>query len=202
MSGRPAAQVLDRLGGAAEVFGLHGAERGRAGRVELDPEAARFAPLMAEVLSEARTEVEHLGLPGVVVEDKGVIVALHHRAAADQQAAATALERLAADLAARYGLERASGRKVIELRPPLRFSKAKVITAEARRRALAAAAFAGDDMVDLPAFDALDELAAAGLATVRIAVASAEAPPELLARADVVVAGPTELLDLLATLLD
>ena len=53
-----------------------------------------------------------------------------------------------------------------------------------------AAAYVGDDLGDLPAFDGLDVLAARGVATVRVAVASDEAPPILLNRADHVVEGP------------
>ena len=50
--------------------------------------------------------------------------------------------------------------------------------------------FVGDDRVDLPAFDALDELQEAGIATFKVAVSSEEAPKELIARADLVVDGP------------
>lgn len=202
VSGRAARDLSALLPGAVEVYGLHGAERARAGRIELAPQAARFAPLMATVLAEARAAVARLGLRGAVVEDKGVIVALHHRAAEDPAAAARALDRLAAELAARHGLVTAPGRMVVELRPPVRLSKADVVATTARARALRAVAFAGDDTVDLPAFDALDDLAAEGVAAVRIAVASAEAPPELLARADVVVGGPGGLVALLGSLLD
>jgi trehalose 6-phosphate phosphatase len=52
------------------------------------------------------------------------------------------------------------------------------------------AAYFGDDMGDLPAFDGLDRLAAAGVDTVRVGVRTEEAPAELLRRADVVVDGP------------
>ena len=60
--------------------------------------------------------------------------------------------------------------------------------------------FVGDDVVDLPAFDALDELARKGLTTLRVAVRSSEAPEELLERADVIVDGPVGVLGLLEDL--
>jgi trehalose 6-phosphate phosphatase len=59
---------------------------------------------------------------------------------------------------------------------------------------------AGDDVGDLPAYDALDRLEESGVATLRIAVASAEAPPQLLERADLVVDGPEGLVALLTSL--
>ncbi len=55
---------------------------------------------------------------------------------------------------------------------------------------LEAVGFVGDDLGDLTAFDALDELAQRGTATIRVAVRSAESPPELLRRGDVIVDGP------------
>jgi trehalose 6-phosphate phosphatase len=59
---------------------------------------------------------------------------------------------------------------------------------------------AGDDLGDLPAFAAAAQLAAAGGEALRVAVRSAEAPPALLAAADLVVDGPPGLLDLLRRL--
>jgi trehalose 6-phosphate phosphatase len=65
---------------------------------------------------------------------------------------------------------------------------------------LGAACFFGDDRGDLAAFDALDRLAARGVATVQVAVRSGEAPDELLERADLVVDGPEGVLDVLRVL--
>ncbi len=58
----------------------------------------------------------------------------------------------------------------------------------------------GDDVGDLPAFRALDELAAHDVSCVRIGVRSEEAPSELLDAVDVVVDGPEGVRDLLAQL--
>jgi trehalose 6-phosphate phosphatase len=57
---------------------------------------------------------------------------------------------------------------------------------------------AGDDLGDLAAFAAA--AAIAGGTGVRVAVRSSEAPPELLAQADVVVEGPSGLRELLQRL--
>jgi trehalose 6-phosphate phosphatase len=76
-----------------------------------------------------------------------------------------------------------------------------VVSERARAAHLEAVMFVGDDTVDLPAFDALDELSEQGVATLRVAVRSDESPPELLERADVVVDGPPGVLDFLSRLL-
>jgi trehalose 6-phosphate phosphatase len=56
----------------------------------------------------------------------------------------------------------------------------------------------GDDIGDLPAFAALDRLAAgAGATVVKVAAADQECPPEMAASADVIVEGPPGALRLL-----
>ncbi len=201
VSGRSAHDLLAWLGSDIEIWGVHGAERAVDGSVVLSDRAVPFAELMRRVHDEATEMLAGLGLGGVVLEDKGVMVGLHFRAAIDQDTARRELERVAAELAARHGLIRAGGRLAYELRPPEEFSKAAIVLDRARELGLRAAAFVGDDRVDLPGFDALDLLADEGMATLRVAVNSDEAPPELLERADVVVEGPADTVAFLRGLL-
>ncbi|HEV2757605.1 MAG TPA: trehalose-phosphatase [Actinomycetota bacterium] len=198
VSGRSAHELLEWLGPEVEIWGVHGAQRTAAGKVELSPAAAPFEELMRTVHDEAAARVEALGLDGVIVEDKGVMVGLHFRNAVDGERARRELDDLATELVQRHGLTRAGGRLAYELRPPVELSKAAVVAE--RARGLEAVAFAGDDRVDLPGFDALDVLAKEGVATLRLAVNSNEAPPELIERADVVVDGPLGALDFLRQL--
>jgi trehalose 6-phosphate phosphatase len=200
VSGRSARELLAWLGPDIEIWGVHGAERVVDGSVVLSETAATYADLMASVKKEATEAIAQLDLEGVVVEDKGVMVGLHFRAAAKPDEARTRLDELAAELTARHGLARAGGRLAYELRPPIAFSKAAVVLDRTRELGLSAAGFVGDDRVDLPGFDALDRLAEEGLHTLRVAVDSPEAPPELLERADVVVQGPAGVLELLSPL--
>jgi trehalose 6-phosphate phosphatase len=198
VSGRAAPQLVEWLGPDVEIWGVHGAQRASGGAVELSSRAAPFGSLMQRVHDEAARSVADLGLKGAIVEDKGVMVTLHYRAAEKPDRTRAALEELAADLAARYDLTRVAGRASFELRPPIEFTKAAVVSE--RGRALDAVAFFGDDVVDLPGFDALDELEAGGATALRVAVRSDEAPPELIARADVVVDGPSGAVELLREL--
>lgn len=195
VSGRSAHELLDWLGPEVEIWGVHGAQRTVDGVVELSPAAAPFEELMRTVHDEAAARVGELGLDGVIVEDKAVMVGLHFRNATDGERARRELEELSEELTQRHGLTRAGGRLAFELRPPVELSKAAVV--HDRAQGLDAVAFAGDDRVDLPGFDALDALAKEGVATLRIAVSSNEAPPELIERGDVVVDGPKGALDFL-----
>jgi trehalose 6-phosphate phosphatase len=108
----------------------------------------------------------------------------------------------AAATAEATGLVVHEGRMSFELRPPLDLHKGSVVRdlVDGRR----AACFLGDDLGDLPAFDALDRFAAgdAGAYALRIGVRSDEAPVGLLERADLVVDGPPGALAILRALLD
>lgn len=126
------------------------------------------------------------------VEPKGISLTLHYRGHPEL---AAQVEELGRSLAARSGLEMRPARMSVELHPPLSTDKGSVVERFASDAEVVI--FAGDDVGDLPAFDALDRLAANGVEVARLAVRSAEAPDELIDRADLVLDGPDAVLDLL-----
>jgi trehalose 6-phosphate phosphatase len=153
--------------------------------LELEPEAAAWADRIHEF---ART----VDWP---VEDKGLTVSFHFRQA-DDEARALAYLREVAGRAEDAGLIARFGRKVLELRPPVHADKGTAVHKLLAERGLARALYAGDDTTDLDAFRAL-----AGLELgVRVAVSSAEGPLELARRAELIVDGTEELLELLREL--
>ena len=190
VSGRSARQLVEWLGPEVEIWGTHGAERASGGSVEVVESVRPHVELMQRVRDEAAEMMGTLGDPGIHLEDKTVMLGLHFRAASDVSAAERSLREVAEALAEKHGLTVAGGRLAFELRPPIELSKAAVVLQRAREAELTAAAFAGDDRVDLPGFDALDALGEEGVATLRIAVSSDEVPEALLRRADAVVDGP------------
>ncbi|MGH2699235.1 MAG: trehalose-phosphatase [Actinomycetota bacterium] len=202
VSGRSARQLLEWLGPDIEIWGVHGAEHVVDGRVELSDFAAPYAGVMAEVRAELEKRCAELGIPGVLVEDKEAVVGVHYRNAPVSREARESLERITEDVAGAHGLRMLPGRMVMELKPPVDFSKADVVKRLAQEHELRAAAFLGDDVGDLAAFDALDELAAQGVATVRVGVRSDESPEELLERADEIVEGPRATVAWLRSLLE
>jgi trehalose 6-phosphate phosphatase len=130
------------------------------------------------------------------VEDKGLTLSLHYRGVEDEGAARAMLAEVA-ERARTSGLVARFGRKVLELRPPVRADKGTAVKALLAEHGLLRALYAGDDTTDLDAFSVLDEGLELG---VRVAVASPEGPAELTEAADVVVGGPGELLALLRRL--
>jgi trehalose 6-phosphate phosphatase len=186
VSGRPASFLARHFagGGAVSLYGLHGLELWEDGRAEPVEAARPYAAAVAAAVAEARAA----GAGELTVEDKGLALTLHWRQALDPASTAAAGVGLASRLAERFGLLAKPGRSSIELVPPTGIDKGSVVAREGA--GLAVACFLGDDAGDLAAFEALDRLEHEGASVVRIAVDSAEAPAELLARADLVLDGP------------
>ena len=190
LSGRPVEFLQSVLPSGLVLAGLYGLEISIDGERRDHPDADQWRAVIAAVA--ASDDVP----PGVHVEAKGLSLTLHYRGAAELAAATAAW---AAVQAARSGLVAREARMSVELHPPIEEDKGTTL----RRLATGADAvcFLGDDRGDLAAFDALDLLAADGVRTLRIAVRSDEAPPELLERADLVVDGPAGALAVLRELL-
>jgi trehalose 6-phosphate phosphatase len=135
---------------------------------------------------------------------QGHALALHTRRCADPGAALAALDGPLRALAARHGLAVEPGRMVIELRPP-GMDKGVALTAFLREQGAGSVLFAGDDLGDVAAYDAVDALRGEGFPGVLVcsAPATGEAPvAALAARADLVVAGPDGVVALLDALAD
>src|SRR5207253_6095326 len=121
--------------------------------------------------------------------------AFHYRTAQNPEAAVVALERVA-ERAVAERLRPRWGRMVLEIRPPVDADKGTAVRQLLSETGLRRAMYAGDDSTDLDAFRGLDGLDV----SVRVAVASAEGPPELREAADIVVESPAELAELLRRL--
>ena len=176
ISGRPGVDAA-RVVGVPELtyVGEHG--------LELAPEAEAWADRIAAFVAAEQ-------LPA---EQKRLTASWHWRGRPDEAEAVRALEGVAARAAA-AGLVPRFGRKVLEVRPPVDADKGTAVSALLLAAGIDRALFAGDDTTDLDAFRALDGLELG----VRIVVDSPECPPALREAADLVVAGPAGLLELLA----
>ncbi|MGW0417973.1 trehalose-phosphatase [Streptomyces sp. NPDC003015] len=198
ITGRPAETAV-RYGGFAGVPGLehltvlghYGAERWDAATGEVT--APEPHPGVAAVRAELP---ELLDGTGAWVEEKGGrAVAVHTRRAPDPQAAFDALRTPLGDLAAHHGLIVEPGRLVLELRPP-GMDKGVALLTHVRDLSAGSVLYAGDDLGDLPAFAAVDQLRGAGTPGLLVCSGSDEVA-ELRKRADLVVDGPAGVVGLL-----
>lgn len=205
ITGRPARQALD-LGGLEDVgnavhavgkelflFGQYGNERWTsAQRRIVGPRPPRglatFGRELPRVLRQA-------GAADAYVEDKGLAVAVHTRRLPDPEAAFRRLLEPLSELSVQHGLVVEPGRSVIEVRSA-GAHKGMVVDRMATDLDARGFVFAGDDLGDIEAFEAVADLEKEGLATMRVCSASSE-ESALIPLADVVVRGPEGVLDLL-----
>ncbi len=170
---------------ARELVGVEGAVYVGAHGLELEPEAEAWRARLHEF-------ADGVDWP---LEDKGLTVSFHYRKV-DDEAEALAYLTGVAEQARAAGLVPRFGRKVLEVRPPVAADKGTAVRRLVRDRGLRRALYAGDDTTDLDAFAAVAELELG----VRVAIASDEAPSELLEQADVTLASPAQLVELLRKL--
>jgi trehalose 6-phosphate phosphatase len=203
VSGRRAsdARRIVSLGSIA-YLGNHGSEVLRPGaiRPELDRELQAWTRRIQGFMREAYGE--ELKRLRVRLEDKEAIAALHWRGVPDEQAAERAIGAVA-ERAEAAGYKAHWGRKVVEIRPPVRIDKGAGIVGLLRDSDLVAAVYVGDDLTDVDAFRGLGELVEMGrLGTaVRVGVRSDEGPEALEEAADAMVDGTDGVRELLKALL-
>ena len=164
------------------ILGLYGFE-------DAAPELVTAAVPLARTAAEV--------VPQAWVEDKGSSIAVHYRQAPDPHTARLELVLALQPVASGNALELVEGKMVLELVPRGRPMKGGAVERLVGEHGLEAVLFAGDDLADLDAFEALDRLAPGGLVAVRVGVRGEETPEALLAAADLVVDGPSGLLELL-----
>ncbi|MBO0891076.1 MAG: trehalose-phosphatase [Acidothermales bacterium] len=202
ITGRPAATGvayagLGALAGRSNVvlLGHYGAERWEAATGSYV--SAPAPPRLADVRD---------ALPGIVaavagasIEDKQTSLAVHVRGCEDPDAALARLVDPVRVLADRTGLAVQPGRMVLEIRDGSR-DKGSALRDLVAERGAGAVLFAGDDLGDLAAYAVVEELRAAGTPGLTVASVGPGPVSEVTERADLVLAGPADVVAFLATL--
>ena len=191
ISGRPVEFLAAHLPGPLLLSGLYGLQVVEAGERADHPAALEWGAAVDDVVRQAGED----GPDGMRVESKGLSLTLHYRGRPEIEQDVRAW---ATGQAVRTGLELRAAKMSFELHPPIEADKGTAV--DGMSEGLEAVVFLGDDIGDLPAFDALARLRRSGTYTVRFAVTSGEPPAELLEQADAVLDGPAAALDVLRRL--
>jgi trehalose 6-phosphate phosphatase len=157
LSGRTLAEIDHILDGAVRpAAAVHGLDRREPDGTHSPPEPHPDLPAVAEAFHDLAAAA-----PGLLVEAKGLSVALHYRQAPDQAPAALTLAK---DWAARTGLKMQPGHMVVELRTPGP-DKGDSLAAFMGTAPFQGAipVFVGDDLTDEPAFAAARRLGGTGV---------------------------------------
>ncbi|KPJ51372.1 MAG: hypothetical protein AMJ38_00770 [Dehalococcoidia bacterium DG_22] len=182
ISGR-APEVARRLVGLEELvyIGNHGLSWWRQGREETPAEAVPYEAMIREAKKELAVRLD---LPGLLLEDKGPILALHYRLCADPQTAREAILDALAPWGAR-GLRIREGRLVFELGPPLDIHKGTALARLMETYRLGGVLYLGDDLTDVEAFKVLRHWREEGKGNgAAVAVANPESGPKVIEEAD------------------
>lgn len=203
ITGRPVRQVLD-LGGfegragleRLVICGQYGAERwdAESGALVEAPEP----DAIVELREALPIWLARHGAEAARIEDKRLALAVHTRGL--EPGLADRLVEPLTELARVHGLAIEPGRQVVELRAA-GVDKGDALHAVARELSARTVVFAGDDLGDLPAFDAVDELRSDGVTGYLVCSASIE-QDVLVPRADLVLDGPDDVATWLEELAD
>lgn len=181
ISGRPVEFLKPHLPEGMVVAGLYGLEVLRRGERVDHP----YAGAWREAVEDVTRCSASLGPRGMYVEPKGLSLTLHYRSRPEIE---DEVVEWADRQATRSGLVARPAKMSVELHPPIDADKGTAI--EWLADDLEALCYVGDDLGDLPAFDALDRLADRGMHVLRVAVSGPETPAVLLDRADLALDGP------------
>jgi trehalose 6-phosphate phosphatase len=208
VTGRPARQALglggleqvgaavDAAGKELHLFGQYGNERwSSTSRRVVSPRPPRG---LASFTAELPRLLRRHGAEAAHIEEKGLAVAVHTRRLDDAATRFDELLPVLREAAARHDLAVEPGKQVIEVRSP-GMHKGVAVRTLVEELGAGGFLFAGDDLGDLPAFEALRDLDREGLPTLRVCSASEE-ENALVELADVVVPGPDGVLALLRQL--
>jgi trehalose 6-phosphate phosphatase len=210
LSGRTALDVAGRVRvGGVRYLGNHGLEGGELARsaraerlaVAIEPALAGWVE-PATALGDA--VAAELGQPDwLYVERKGPSVAFHFRQAADPDAARLAILAAIESAERRLGgtgLASLEGRRIVELRPAGAGGKGAAVERLIESLRPGGVLVLGDDRSDAEAFETVRRARERGeIEGLAVAVhAAAEAPPEVIASADVELANPRDAARLLS----
>jgi len=208
ITGRPARQVL-ALGGLDEVgdaiaehqrelvvLGQYGNERWTS--FERRVITPKPPPGLSGLIRELPRLLREAGVPDAWIEEKGLAVAVHTRRLEDPVVAFERLLPVLTEAARERRLAVEPGRMVIEIRAG-GMDKGRALSALVSEFEASAVVFVGDDLGDVPAFEAALKVRAAGFPALLVCSGSEE-QQTLREIVDLVVDGPDGVMDFLRRL--
>ena len=190
VTGRSALQAQGILGLPELLYiGNHGLERLENEQITPIEEARPFSSLLDQLRLDLS---ERLTMEGLRFEDKGSSFAVHYRLAENPDSARESVLRTVEELAG-HKIKVLMGKTVINVLPPIEFTKGTALTSLVTEYGLSGAIVMGDDVTDIDAFKAASSLSRQkGLASLAIAVVGTDSPPGLEQEADLTLSSVSE----------
>jgi trehalose 6-phosphate phosphatase len=189
--------------GGATYVGTHGLETMDVdGSVHVEPRAERYVDAVQDVAVVANRELDG-AVPGVVLENKRTVLAIHYRLSPDADKARHEIVSRVIEPARARGLAISTGHFLYEVRPPVPVTKGTAARRLLGEDDFVTAVFCGDDLTDVTGFEAVHRWAADDARRTACAVAAVtkETPRPVLDESDVQVAATVGMHDVLRRLL-
>ena len=188
------------------IVGNHGLEWFENGRhVDHEAGVAAVEAIETTLFETEKRLAEIVSTEGMIWENKRLTASIHFRNVDDPVDVGMKLLPIVEGEASSRGLRVSSGKMLVELRPLAVVSKGTALEQLVRTRDLRSVIFIGDDVTDVDGFRALHRLREdEGIATVAVAIRSADVHPEVISESDAVlenVAESVAMLNRLAELL-
>lgn len=192
VSGRAVQTLADLVDVSGAVcVGNHGLERIEKGSVVVQPQAEAHAAVVQGAAAEVKGALSDI--PGIEFEDKGTIVGVHYRNCADRPAVGSRALALLEHRAREGKIRIGRGRMMLEIRPPVAFSKGAAVLVLVRQHSLRGGIYLGDDVTDADALLAIrSSQRGNGFVGLGIGVMGDETPLEVAEAADFVLDGPRD----------
>lgn len=200
VSGRSAQDVSGRVGIEGIVYiGNHGLERLVGDQVIPNTGVSKYR----SALQLAAKELQPLIYPGMMVEDKIATLSVHYRMAENHHQVEEKLLPSISSIANKHGLDLFSGRKVYELRPPIKMDKGSAFRSLVIEHGLEAALYLGDDTTDAAALKETGQLRQEGICQAYgVGVGTDTMPAEVRRYSDWTASGIEDVSELFAFLLN
>lgn len=182
VTGRSSDRARDIVGIPELLYvGNHGLERLERGRLTMAEEVEPHLGFLEQLLESLRGRFSQEGL---MFEPKEGSFAIHYRHTAHPERACQELLEVIEELADGR-VKVVMGKQVVNVLPPVHLDKGTAVVSLVKEYGLAGVILMGDDVTDIDAFRAAEELASVGgFSKLGIAVVGSGAPQELLGLAD------------------
>jgi trehalose 6-phosphate phosphatase len=158
ISGRERADLQSRLRMPGLIYaGNHGLEISGEGILFIEPNAAASSDLIKAFAEELRGRLQ--GIPGAIVENKGLTLSIHYRMVAESDAEQVRKLLHAALAGTDHPFQLACGNKVYDIRPRVYWNKGSAVgwIKEQLGKPDLLVVYVGDDVTDEDAFAALPD---------------------------------------------
>jgi trehalose 6-phosphate phosphatase len=191
VSGRSAPVAATMINLPELVYvGNHGMESLHRDEIWQNPDAAAAITEIAAAMAEVEAAIDPVETAWLLLENKGVSASIHYRLAPDPVAAQAMLLPIITAAAQRHGLIVTEGRLIFEFRPNVAINKGTAIKDLVSQHQLQGLLFLGDDLTDVDAFLALQDLRDSGaIEGLAVGVLGAESHPRVRETMDIGIPG-------------